>query len=182
MNPKIAVSSRILSILASCFIVIIPVTVVGMWVMASEATLLSEFPSYWFVPEGILFEPGSLETQIRWFSALVCLVANLPLLLALWQLRKLLNLYEQLDVFRVEAASRMKKFARFIVVFAILQPFAGGALSLVTSMNNPVGQRYLSISIADTDLAAVFLGLTMMVIAYVLEEAHKLAEDNKGFV
>lgn len=182
MNPKIAISSRILSILASCFIVVIPLTVTAIWLIASEQTLLSGMPHYWFVPSGILFEAGTLQDSVRLLSAAISLVANLPLLLALWQLRKLLNLYQTLEVFRVEAAARMRKFALYIVVFALVQPFAGAALSLATSMNNPPGQRYLSISIVDTDLATIFVGLTMIVIAYVLEEAHKLAEDNKGFV
>jgi hypothetical protein len=49
-------------------------------------------------------------------------------------------------------------------------------------MNNAAGHRVLAISIVDTDVATILLGATMFVIAYVLEEAHRLAEENKGFV
>lgn len=182
MNPRIAFLSRILSILASLFIVIIPVTVAVMWIYGTEETLLSGFPRYWFVPAGIFFQPGTLTESARLLSAFISIGANIPLLLALWQLRCLLDLYHNLDVFRSDAASRMKKFAAYIVGFALLQPIAGGVLSIVTSMNNTSGHRLLSISIADTDLATIFMGATMIVIAYVLEEAHRLSEENKSFV
>lgn len=182
MNSKIALSSRILSLVSSAFILIIPTTVAGMWLFASEQTLLSELPSYWFVPPGILFQEGTLDHSVRVICAAISLLANLPLILALWHLRKLFDLYKALEVFRAEAATRMKMFATFIVAFALLQPIAGAALSLASSINNPPGARFLSISIADTDLATVFLGLTMIVIANVLEEAHKVFEDNKSFV
>ncbi|MBL4682838.1 MAG: DUF2975 domain-containing protein [Pseudomonadales bacterium] len=182
MNPKIAFLSRTLSILASLFVVLIPVTVSVLWIFGSEETLLSGLPQYWFVPNGILFQPGTLSESTRIISAGISLVANLPLLLALWQLRGLLELYRNLELFREEAAPRMKKFAAYIVGFALLQPIAGGFLSIVTSINNAEGHRVLSISIADTDIATIFLGLTMIVIAYVLEDAHRLSEDNKSFV
>lgn len=182
MNPRIANISRILSILASLFIVIIPTTVLAIWLLGSEETLLSELPHYWFVPAGIRFQIGTLDESTRLLSAGISLAANLPLILALWQLRKLLELYRRLDVFQSEAAPRMKKFAMYIVGFAILQPFAGAALSFVTSMNNPPGHHVVSVSIADTEVATIFVGVTMIVIAYVLEEAHRLAEDNKSFI
>ena len=182
MSPRIAFLSRILSILASLFIVIIPVTVTIFWILGTEEILLSRIPHYWFVPIGILFQPGTLTETIRLLGASISIVANVPLLLALWQLRCLLAPYRNLDLFQLDAASRMKKFAAFIIGFALLQPLAGGVLSVVTSMNNAPGHRVLSISLADTDLATIFMGATMIVIAYVLEEAQKLSEENKSFV
>jgi Protein of unknown function (DUF2975) len=182
VNPRIALLSRILSILASLFIVIIPVTVILIWIFGTEETLLSGFPRYWFIPVGILFQSGTLTDSGRLLSASISIVANVPLLLALWHLRCLLELYHNLDVFGSGTSLRMKKFAAYIIGFALLQPIAGGVLSVVTSMNNASGHRLLSISLADTDLATIFMGATMVVIAYVFEEAHRMSEENKSFV
>lgn len=182
MNTRIKILSRTLSILASLFIVIIPVTVAAMWIIGTEEILLSHVPRYWFIPKGILFQPGTLTEPVRMISASISIAANIPLLLALWQIRCLFEMYRDLDVFLSKAASRMRRFAAYVIGFALLQPLAGGVLSVVTSMNNSPGHRVLSISIADTGLAIIFLGAAMIVIAYALEEAHRLSEENKSFI
>lgn len=182
MNTRILFLCRSLSILSFFFIVIIPTTVILIWITGSESTLLSSTPQYWFIPIGIRFQPGALTDTIRITGAGISIIANLPLLLALWQLHCLFELYTKLDIFQREAASRLKKFAAYILVFALLQPITGAVISLVTSMNNAVGHRVLSISIVDTDIATILLGATICVIASVLEDAQRLADENNSFV
>ncbi len=182
MSSRISVLSRTLSLTASGFIVIIPLSIAGMWWFGSEAFLLSKVPQSWFIPPGILFEPGYLSNPIRISAAFVCLAANIPLLLALWQIRCLFILYARLELFIREAAFRMKKFAGYILIFALVQPFAGAVISYLTSMSNPPGKTFISISIADTDIATLLMGVTMFLIGYVLDEAHKLSEENNSFI
>ena len=80
MSHKIAVLSKVLSIASSLFIVVIPITVISIWLLGSEETLLSGFSRYWFIPAGILFHEGTLTQWVRVFSAGISLLANLPLL------------------------------------------------------------------------------------------------------
>ena len=52
----------------------------------------------------------------------------------------------------------------------------------MTSMDNVPGHRVLSISFAGTDITTILLGVTVFVVAYIMEEACKLAEENEKFI
>ena len=182
MSARIRTLGQIVSLLAAIFIVVIPVSVSIMWLFGDERMLLGGLPKLWFVPAGILFEPGTLTDAIRVSGAAVSILANIPLLAALWQIRCLFAACEAVDIFLSTAASRLRKFSAWIIAFALFNPIAGGVLSVVTSFNNSAGNRILSIGIEDTNIATAFLGTSVLVVAYMLEEAHKLSEENKSFI
>ena len=182
MNKKIVSVSRVLGIVVLTLIVAIPLVVAFLWLIGSEDTLLSRIPQYWFIPDGILFQAGLLAPTLRVTGLLISITAIIPLQLALWQLRCLFLLFTKRIVFELETASRMKKFAGYVVAFAFLQPIIGGVLSVVTSIDNEPGHRVLSITFAGTDITTILLGVTVFVVAYIMEEACKLADENEKFV
>ena len=182
MNNKIFSLSRVLGIAVSALIAVIPLIITILWLSATEDTLLSRVPQYWFVPDGILFQAGLLTPTLRITGLLISITAIVPLLFALWQLRCLFLLFAKRIVFELETASRMKKFAAYILAFALLQPVIGGILSVATSINNEPGHRVLSISLAGTDITTILLGIAVFVVAFIMEEACKLAEENEKFI
>ncbi|MBO6558798.1 MAG: DUF2975 domain-containing protein [Pseudomonadales bacterium] len=182
MTPKVAALARIMVLVTTAFLIIIPASITYMWLLGSEELLLSEIPARWFVPPGILFEPGTLLFGVRLLCAGVTLLVTLPLLLALWHLRNLFALYQQGKFFMQEAAPKIRRFAGYMITYAFMKPIGGAGISFLSSMNNSPGNTWISISIADTNVAILFLGGTMFLLSYVLEEAHQISEENKSFI
>jgi hypothetical protein len=55
----------------------------------------------------------------------------------------------------------------------------GGLISVVLSFNNPPGQRILSISFTGLDVVTLFCGMIVLVISYVMNEAQKIADEQR---
>lgn len=182
MTAKVSTLALAMVFVTTAFLIIIPASIAYMWLLGSEELLLSEIPKRWFVPPGILFEPGTLLFAVRAACTGVTLVATLPLLLALWHLRSLFSLYQQGQFFIQEAAPKIRKFAAYMVGYAILIPIGGAGISFLSSMNNSPGNTWISVSLADTNVAILFLGGTMFLLSYVLEEARQISEENQSFI
>ena len=50
---------------------------------------------------------------------------------------------------------------------------------MVLSFNNPPGQRILSISFTGLDVVTLFCGMIVLVISYVMNEAQKIADEQR---
>ena len=73
-------------------------------------------------------------------------------------------------------------FASMILLIGVLYPVSGGLLSLVTTFNNPPGSRFIAIEAGDAEVASLFLGAVLLVIAWVMEQGKHLADENRHFI
>ena len=64
----------------------------------------------------------------------------------------------------------------------IVRFFTDGLLSFVLTLSNHPGQRLLALSLSTEQLVALFVGAVFVVIARVLEEGRKLADDNASIL
>ncbi len=101
---------------------------------------------------------------------------------ALLQSRRLLAEYAEGGQFSWSAARRLRRIALVICSLAVVGPLTRTLLILVLTFNNPPGQRLLSIGFSFNDYFMGIVGGLLLVIAWVMVEAARLAEENSGFV
>lgn len=101
---------------------------------------------------------------------------------AAWRLRSLFASYAEGSVFTAATARCLRDFALSIILIAAAKPVTGALLSVVLTVPNPPGQRMLSISLGSDDLTTVFIGCVFLVIAWIMEEGRKIADEQAQIV
>ncbi len=115
--------------------------------------------------------------------AMVCALASTVFSMwALWALRRLFLLYARGSVFSLEALSALNHvavalFASVVVAFAMQAP-----LSLALTWSLGWHHREMSLSFGSNDVAKLFMAGVVLVIARVMAEAHRVADENAKFV
>lgn len=69
-----------------------------------------------------------------------------------------------------------------LALLPVAQIAITAAMSLIFTMGNPVGQRQLSITLAQTHLLVGIAGCMLVVIGWVMVEAARIADDNRQIV
>ncbi|HHB80570.1 MAG TPA: DUF2975 domain-containing protein [Aliiroseovarius sp.] len=116
---------------------------------------------------------------------LVLLLAFIPqaaALYVLWQLEGLFGLYRRGETLTAAPARRIRAIGHGVVALALLplviRPLAGMALSFA----NPPGARQLNVSLSSGDVGLLLAGGLLVVIGWIMGEAVRIAEENRGFV
>jgi hypothetical protein len=99
-----------------------------------------------------------------------------------WELRCLFQGYAVGAVFTVAAAQRFGRFALALMLAAACAPLGSAVLSLALTILGTVPEPSLLILISSTDIGFAVLGGALRVIAWVMRDAARIAEENAGFV
>lgn len=131
----------------------------------------------------LLHIPIDAVTPVARFAIFTAtLLALAPWLWGLWQLRRLFLGYRAGNVFTPQAASHFSNFALSLIITGIICPIAISLLSLVLSALGVMTPPGGVISISSTDVGLILIGSVLRVIASVLLNAARLAEENASFV
>ncbi|HXP98145.1 MAG TPA: DUF2975 domain-containing protein, partial [Telmatospirillum sp.] len=109
-------------------------------------------------------------------------VVSLPALWGLWALKKLFEGFATGAIFTIAAARRLRHCGYALMVAAGLSPIGSMLLSAALSLDLPKNGRSLVISLSTDDLVLLLIGGVLLVVARVMEEAARIAEENAGFV
>ena len=101
---------------------------------------------------------------------------------AAWRLRSLFRSYADGRVFTGGTARCLRDFALSIILLAVAKPVATTLLSVTLTFTNPPGQRMLSLQLGSADLTTLFIGCVFLVIAWIMEEARKIAEEQAQII
>ena len=167
--------SRVMAALCLVAMVAMPLLLALAWALLPS--LRPGWPPYATLP--IPPEPAR-ELVIAGF-----LVLLVPLAVLLWgveRLRRLFRRYEAGDVFSPQAARCLAGFAQAVLLWALLQPLASALAGMILTLGNPPGQRALALSVGTGEPGAVAIALVLLVVARVLREASRVAEENASFV
>ncbi|MCD7059066.1 DUF2975 domain-containing protein [Pelagibacterium xiamenense] len=104
------------------------------------------------------------------------------LVFGLIRLRACLAAFLSGAIFSSAASGGLRDFAIAIGASALIKPFIGALLSLVLSWSAPPGQRMIAFYVSsDTILFVLFAG-TISAMAWAMQQAALLAEENAQFV
>lgn len=113
------------------------------------------------------------------------LLSSIPLLalaVGLTNLRRLFKHYAQGQYFSNAAAVYLGNAGRAVAVWVLLDFICEPFLSLLMTINAPVGQRLLSFSITAPSFVALFLAACIAIIARILSQASEVDSENRTFV
>jgi len=100
----------------------------------------------------------------------------------LWHVARLFAGFRQLQFFSSGNVRHFRLFAVAVLLTGFVRPAASALMSLVTTLDNPAAHRFVALTAGDSELTAIFLGLFLVTIAWVMEQGQRLAEENEQFV
>lgn len=168
--------SRVMSALCLIGMVGLPISLaLGWWY---PQILGGPYPA----SEGLWGAPDDLPALNRLLGFLVSMIPAGILMFGLARLRAMFGLYQAGEIFSIGSARCLKQFAATVLLQVLLAPLAGAAHSVIVTFDNPPGERMLTLSFGSAEYSAILLGGLLLVIAWVMGEGAKLADENRQFV
>ncbi len=119
----------------------------------------------------------------QWYSLWAVTVAYLSIgLVALFFLRRAFSNFAHGELFNLSNSRDLRRFSILFFLQALATPIHLAVLSLILSMNHPVGEKMLSIAIGSNELKAIGVALILWVMSDLLVEGCKLQAENQQFV
>ncbi|MBX9620855.1 MAG: DUF2975 domain-containing protein [Alphaproteobacteria bacterium] len=158
--------------------------------IASRWFLIDWEPFKNLVREGLIFTPiavpeGSVNLADVAFTPLtkmIWLTGNLigfaPLFLGLLILKTLFTNYKSGIIFSLQNAEKYKYIGGLFLINAFLTaPLSQMFDVLTVTLSNPPGHRYITLSFGTPNIEAIFCGILILCISWVMAEGYKLQEE-----
>lgn len=177
-NPHVARIKKVSALMHSTVTAIMAVLVIAFVWMAFDGAMLAR--------AAVALTGGATQFPLagaaRWgFWALLAL----PLLLflaGLWQVRRLFESYARGQIFTLAAARTIRRAGVIALAIVPVQILVNTLSVLLLTAANPPGQRQLAIGVSSTELAVVVIGMTLIVMGWVMGEAVRISDENSQFV
>ena len=95
----------------------------------------------------------------------------------LWSLMQLFTCYERAEFFTEKTVQCCTTISRCLLWWVAAGIITEPLISLILTMNNPAGQRAISLSFQSADLTALIIGGVLSVIASVMDKGRMLKEE-----
>lgn len=90
---------------------------------------------------------------------------------------KLLNLYMKGEFFSKKSTLFYRAIVKIAFAWTFYNPVKLSLLSIITTFDNPPGQRILTLTIKDQDIFHIFILGSFLVINSLMQEAYKLKKE-----
>lgn len=168
--------SRFLDIACLLLIVALPLIVAVYWGVADPKTL---------VARANLSPDAMHSTLLSWQRLTAGFMAEIPLCLLLtgfWHARKCFRLFASGHVFTTEAMLRLHRFSSWAMASAIASIICSPASSVLMTLQNPPGLRYLAIGISTDQVFLLLFAAVVWLMAGVIRQGQILADENAQFI
>lgn len=119
------------------------------------------------------------------FRVVAFLFALIPTGFIVWafvSLRQLFNLYTVGDVFSMSALRMLNHVAAALFASVVTGIATQPPIALILSWYRGAGHRFISIGIGNQEIMTFFIAGSVLVIARVMAEARRMADENASFV
>ncbi|HEX4860206.1 MAG TPA: DUF2975 domain-containing protein [Rhizomicrobium sp.] len=175
--PKLARLSRVMAALSVAGMVVLPVMVAAAFLYPDSTQWMMFNISHTGADL-----TNAIPIQYR-VDALVCEIVPLGLVLwALWSLAQVFARYAKGDVFSAEPLRHLHNVARALFLGVLADFLMQAPISYLLNYWHGPGHREISLSFGTEDAARLFIAGAVLVIARVMAEARRVADENAGFV
>lgn len=159
-----------------CILFLIPILEIWAWVIFNGTG------QTWLSPSALDFSAGDPRfMQIDNFGKVLGILASTPLVLAemygIRQLAILFNFYSKGIIFKKQNIRCYKHAAWAFIICELISPISQAGASIAATLNNGVGNRIIQIGFNESDLGHLLVGVTILVISWVMEEGNKLQAE-----
>lgn len=187
---KIQRVSSLLLIVLNVLLVVIPLGVIIQRLFLTPTDLKELVANgHWWMTTGYMVDTpeGNVDlSTLDWtaLSRILYLAAGivevLPLFLSLFVLKALFKNYRKGEIFSKGNAVFYKYLGWLFFFDALLaKPLSGTLSVLLGTLQNPPGHRYITIMFNQFNLEALFCGMILIVISWVMLEASKLHDEQQ---
>ena len=130
-------------------------------------------------PEGLVQMQKLTFTPLGYITGIIAnIIGTLPLFLGVLILKRIFHNYRHGNIFSLENAYKYKQLAWIFFWNAVLAMPISETLSVLSAtLCNAPGHRYLVVSFGMPNLGSVLGGIILIVISWIMIEAHKLQAD-----
>jgi len=183
---KIQRLSRYLLVIFNALLAILPLSVIIQWLFVDTDTIQN------LINQGFLQKPISTPegyvnlSTIHWsfptkiISLLPQSLGFLPLFLSLFLLKSIFLNYQKGEIFSTINASLYRYLRWLFFLDALIgQPLSNLLFLLAATLAISPGQRYITLSFGIPNIEALFCGILIIVISWIVLEASKLHDVQK---
>ncbi|MGJ3493205.1 hypothetical protein PsalN5692_02190 [Piscirickettsia salmonis] len=98
---------------------------------------------------------------------------------ACYQLIRIFKNYAVGQIFVLDNVRHYRHLGLAALIWAILTPLSKSLLSILTTYMNPPGYRFFNLQFNDGTIIALFIGLMLIVISWVMREACQLKQQQE---
>lgn len=120
-----------------------------------------------------------------WQVFLLALLATGQLgltIVALWWLARMFTSVSGEEPLNLEAASHMRRASRWLLAATIYAMAAQIPASLIVSLNQPEGSRFIALAMSTSHASGVLASLVLYAVASIQELAAQVRDDNRQIV
>ena len=170
-SQRITIASRRLRKICTGLIFFMPVMCAFFWIFFNQLYDLTPMIS---LPVRVTQD---LSGWTRFFAFLCDLMPLAAMIYGLRRLRDLFGYYENGLVFTEQNVDCFRSLGRGLIAWVICNVGRNMLLSIVLTLSNPPGQRLIAIGLYSADFVGIFVGIIILIIAWVMDEARKIQED-----
>lgn len=130
--------------------------------------------------------PVTMDPGIPAYSLVLCFwVSMIPtsvLMFAFYQLIKLVGFYSQGIFFARQNVTAIRTLGKAIIAWEVANFFSSMVLGSLLTLHRGPAQHLLMVGLDDTDFYALVAGFSVLTIAWVMNEARKLKEEQELIV
>jgi hypothetical protein len=183
---------KISAYLLMCFNILLiatPLLIITQWLFIDAKTMDSYAAINFFgllektilTPEGYInlstVTWGPLEKFLAFSSDMLGI---LPFMFSLLVLKIIFKNYEKGEIFSTINALHYKKLGwLFLLDALIVKSLSNTLMVLAVTLTHPHGHRYINIHYGTPSLKALFLGILLIVVSWVMLEASKLQDEQQ---
>ncbi len=158
------------------FFVLTPVLPVVMWMLYNNMpdVIRLQMVKEHLVP-GILI----LTMKQRILASSAGLAVSLISMAGFYYLIKLFSLYERGIIFTEDNVNCYRKLGYLIVCSMIAGILHNSAMSVILSLQNPPGQRIITVSLSSSEIALAIIGMIVILISRVMDAGRELKEEQE---
>jgi hypothetical protein len=181
--------SSYLLIVFNVLLVALPLLVIFQWIfIETKITDVGSFINFFGLLERTVGTPEGLVnlSTIHWTPFLKFLGASsdilgvLPLLLSLFVLKSIFRNYQNGEFFSTANATHYRRLGWLFFLDALLiTSLSNTLLVMAVTLSNPPGHRYITVSVGTPNMKALFCGILVIVISWVMLEASKIYDDQE---
>ncbi|HNW92027.1 MAG TPA: DUF2975 domain-containing protein [bacterium] len=129
---------------------------------------------------GLLVQPaGSLSLSSRLLACLATLLPVAVAMLGCLYLIRLFGLYQQGRIFSGDTTRCYRSLGYVIIASVVIGIVHNSMMSVIVTLDNPPGQRLLSVGFSSADFSRIVIGLLVLVVAWVMDLGRELHEEQQ---
>jgi hypothetical protein len=174
---KIKRVSLVMRVICSLAFIALPMFVVWFWLSGGHPFGI-HVPVSIFPYEGPQLPPlSALPLHFKIFAFLINLIPITFYMIVVGYLQYLFSLYGRSQIFTIKNVICIRRIGWTLLIWQIVKPFYTLLLTFTITYASPAGLRFAYIGLNVTDVLIGCAAVIIILISWIMEEGHKLQEE-----